>query len=176
MTGENGAFTFATIEPGTYSIIIEAEGFKQAQVDSLVLTPSETLPVGKARLEVGKFSQSVTVVAQGATVQTASSEHASLITGNQVQNLLVRGRNVTGRMQLVPGIVTPGTREVGLLRAPYCFNTVDYTSGSPVFIPKVFERLRPKHFSRSFDPNNEPIVVGDPNTGAAFAGWDYCCQ
>ena len=106
VTSGNGAFSFATVEPGGYTVTVKAEGFKMAQVNSLVLTASETLPVGTVRLEVGNVSQSVTVAAQGATVQTASSEHAALITGNQVENLLVRGRNVTDLMQLVPGVVT----------------------------------------------------------------------
>jgi hypothetical protein len=111
LTGVNGAFSFATVEPGGYSVTVKAEGFKQAQVNSLVLTASETLPLGTVRLEVGNVSQSVTVSAEGATVQTASSEHAALITGSQVQNLLVRGRNVTDLMQLVPGVVTAASSD-----------------------------------------------------------------
>lgn len=111
LTSDAGAFSFATVDPGTYTVTVQAAGFKQAQVNSVVLTASETLPVGKIRLEVGNVSQSVTVTAQGATVETASSEHASVITGNQVENLLVRGRNVTDLMQLVPGVVTPASSD-----------------------------------------------------------------
>ena len=66
---------------------MQAAGFKAVQIDSLILTASETVLVGNVRLEVGNVSQSVTVSDQGATVQTASSEHASVITGNQVDSL-----------------------------------------------------------------------------------------
>jgi hypothetical protein len=105
-TTDNGGFTFANVEPGQYSVQVHATGFKAALIDSVILTASETRPVGNLRLEVGNISQSVTIVAQGATVQTASSERASVITGSQVESLLIRGRNVTDLMQLVPGVVT----------------------------------------------------------------------
>jgi hypothetical protein len=110
-TVSNGGFTFATVEPGSYSLQVQASGFKAIVIDSLVLTASETRSLGSLRLEVGNVSQSVTVAEQGATVQTASSEHASVITGSQVDSLLVRGRNVTDLMQLVPGVVTASSSE-----------------------------------------------------------------
>ena len=110
-TAANGSFSFATLDPGRYTVQVHASGFKTAQIDSIILSASETLPLGTLRLEVGNISQSVTIVAQGATVQTASSERASTITGNQVESLLIRGRNVTDLLQLVPGVVTPNSSD-----------------------------------------------------------------
>ncbi len=110
-TAPNGAFSFATIEPGQYKVQVQSSGFKGIQIDALTLSASETLSLGNLRLEVGNVSQSVTIMAQGATVQTASSERSANITSSQVENLLVKGRNVSDLLQLVPGVVTTSSSD-----------------------------------------------------------------
>ena len=47
----------------------------------------------------------MTVSAQGAPVQTASAERGGTITSSQLQNLIVRGRNVSELLGLTPGVV-----------------------------------------------------------------------
>src|SRR5690348_3486572 len=59
-TTDSGGFTFATVEPGQYSLHVEAAGFKTAQIEAVILTASETRSIGNLRLEVGNVTQSVT--------------------------------------------------------------------------------------------------------------------
>ncbi|MBL8178295.1 MAG: carboxypeptidase regulatory-like domain-containing protein, partial [Bryobacterales bacterium] len=87
-TAENGAFAFPSLAPGVYTLTVKQEGFKQAERRNLNLTASETLTTGEIQLQVGSTSESVTVTAEGASVQTASSERAGLITSSQVENIL----------------------------------------------------------------------------------------
>ena len=74
-TAANGSFSFATLDPGRYTVQVHASGFKTAQIDSIILSASETLPLGTVRLEVGNISQSVTIFGNGA--RTVLVENAS---------------------------------------------------------------------------------------------------
>ena len=42
---------------------------------------------------------------QGTAVETASAEHSGVLTSSQVENLLIKGRNVITLLQLLPGVV-----------------------------------------------------------------------
>ncbi|MEO7652675.1 MAG: carboxypeptidase-like regulatory domain-containing protein, partial [Bryobacteraceae bacterium] len=106
-SGERGDFSLPSLPPGEYSLTVKAQGFKSLEQKSLKLSASETLPVGDLVLEVGSVSETVTVTAQGAVVQTASSERSGVITGSQVENIQIRGRNVMGLLSLMPGVVPP---------------------------------------------------------------------
>jgi len=48
----------------------------------------------------------VTVVAEGATVQTASAEGSALVTTRQLETLAQRGRDVVGMLMVLPGVET----------------------------------------------------------------------
>ncbi len=70
--------------------------------------------MGNLTLEVGEVEQRVEVTADASFVQTASAERAGLISGDQVMNLAIKGRDFLGLMLTLPGVVDTnvGTREV----------------------------------------------------------------
>ena len=100
-----GDFVFTSVPPGSYRLVIQFQGFKTLQRDAVQLTASERLSLGNLVMEVGSAEQKIEVTAQGVTVQTESSEHSADLTTAQLQNLLVRGRNVTSMIKLLPGVV-----------------------------------------------------------------------
>jgi len=104
-TDERGDFTLGGLQPGEYSLMVSATGFKSLQKRQIMLSSAETLPVGKLVLEVGEMSEQVTITEQGAAVQVASSERAGLITSAQLENLMVKGRNAMSLLSLMPGVV-----------------------------------------------------------------------
>ncbi len=104
-TNERGGFFFGSLQPGAYDLVVTASGFKSVERQGVRLTASETLSVGDIVLEVGAITERITVTAQGATVQTASAERSGVVTGEQVENLLIKGRNVTTLLSLLPGVV-----------------------------------------------------------------------
>ena len=59
--------------------------------------------MGKLTLEIGAVAETVTVTAQSATVQIASGEHADLLSGDQIEGLMTKARNVTSLLSLMPG-------------------------------------------------------------------------
>lgn len=104
-TNDLGEFTFPSLPPGEYSLQVKASGFKTSERSGIQLSSREVRTTGAIVLEVGAVSDSVTVAAQGVTVQTASSENASVITSHQISGLQVKGRNVWDLMNLMPGVV-----------------------------------------------------------------------
>lgn len=110
-TNERGDFFFGSVAPGEYEVIVTQPGFKRLERTNVQVSASETLSVGVLQLEVGQVSESVTVSAVIAQVQTASAERAGTITSTQVDSVLIRGRNVMSLLQLLPGVVDSGQQE-----------------------------------------------------------------
>jgi len=104
-TDAQGNFVFSNLEPGAYTLAAEVSGFKRLERRNLVVSAAERLSVGNLVLEVGSLVETVTVTAQGALVQTASSERSGLIASDQIQNLLTRSRNIMSLLSLLPGVV-----------------------------------------------------------------------
>jgi len=104
-TENTGRFYFGSLQPGAYTLQVEATGFRRLERSNINVTAAETVAVGDLRLEVGQVTDSVRVEAQGAVVQTQTAERAGVLTGSQAQNLAFRGRNVTSLVSLLPGVV-----------------------------------------------------------------------
>ncbi|PYX94469.1 MAG: hypothetical protein DMG67_01495, partial [Acidobacteria bacterium] len=104
-----GEFTFNAVPPDTYTLTVEHTGFKRYEKRNLVLNPSDHLSAGRIQLQLGEASESVEVMAEGAAVQTASSERSGVITSEQVQDLTVINRDFSVLASLQPGVVyNPG--------------------------------------------------------------------
>jgi len=107
----NGDFTFSAIVPGTYTVTVEQTGFKKFVKTSINLLPNDHLSVGLIALALGTMTEAVEVKAQGAMVQTASSERSGIITSEQVQNLTIVSRDFSALASLQPGVVYTGAAE-----------------------------------------------------------------
>ncbi len=104
-TDSAGVFRFLDLAPGTYSVTVHATGFKGFTQNGIVLVANETRQIGKMELSIGNTSETVTVTAEAASIQLASSEKASAIEGNQLSNVTLRGRDIFGYLKLIPGVV-----------------------------------------------------------------------
>jgi hypothetical protein len=104
-TNEAGRFYFGSLQPGTYTLAVEAAGFRRLERTSINVSAAETLTISDLQLEIGQVTDSVQVRAQVATLQTETAERAGVLTTSQVQNLAIRGRNVTSLVSLLPGVV-----------------------------------------------------------------------
>jgi len=104
-TAANGDFEFNVLDPGVYNISISASGFRREERTEINLTANERRSLGTIALQVGSVTESVSIQAQGTAVETASAEHSGVLTSSQVDNLLIKGRNVITLLQLLPGVV-----------------------------------------------------------------------
>src|SRR6185437_4363199 len=62
-TNATGAFIFTNVDPGDYSLVVSATGFKQLDKTNLHLAASDALAAGDLQLQVGNVSEKVEVVA-----------------------------------------------------------------------------------------------------------------
>lgn len=108
----DGMFTFPTVPAGTYSLSVQAPGFKALQVKEVAVTSREIRSLGNLTLQLGEVRESVSVTAEGAAVQLSSAERSGVLTGSQVNNIALKGRDFFALLQTIPGIVdTNGGRE-----------------------------------------------------------------
>jgi hypothetical protein len=123
-TNAEGNFVFAAVLPGKYTVRIEHPGFKTLQKEQLELTPGDHIDVGNLRLEVGAVSESVRVTAEGAMLQTATSERAGIVTSNEITDLTVISRDFTTFAELQPGVVISSTVQVQTFSGNNNFNVL----------------------------------------------------
>jgi hypothetical protein len=103
-TGADGAYKFALLPPGNYSVTFSASGFKTVTVPSVTVNVTET-PVLNRKLEVGAQAQKVTVEATAQTLQTQSVTNGGLVSGHEITALPLVSRNYTQVISLSPGTV-----------------------------------------------------------------------
>lgn len=103
----DGNFTFPNVPPGTYTLRIEASGFKVMTVTGVVVHTSEVRTLGNLTLRVGEVKESVSVSAEIAVVQVqlASGEKSGLVSGDQLNSIALKGRDFFGMLQTLPGVV-----------------------------------------------------------------------
>src|SRR5262249_30666521 len=103
-----GGFTFVSMLPGSYTVRIEASGFRTLEKKNNVLTANERLTVGELQLTLGAVTESVSVIAGGERVQTASSESSALLSTHQIETIAQKGRVLYNYLLLIPGVSTNG--------------------------------------------------------------------
>ena len=74
-----GNFVAPNLLSGTYTLAVTAAGFKRFEQKGIVVTANERVAVRRIALEVGDMSQTVTITAEAALIQTNSAERAGLI-------------------------------------------------------------------------------------------------
>ena len=104
-TDSAGDFLFPSVLPGTYSITVQAQGFKRLEKKGLTLAVFERLSAGTLGLEVGGTSESVTVTADATPINTASSEGSAVVGQEQMHSLPDQGRAYTTLLTALPGVV-----------------------------------------------------------------------
>ena len=102
----DGSFTFQSIPAGTYSLKVRADGFKTLTINSIPVNASETRTLGNIVLQVGDVVESVTVAAEAVALQTASSERAGVVSGAQLNEIALKGRDFFSLLQTIPGVWT----------------------------------------------------------------------
>ena len=104
----NGDFIFADVQPGTFTVVVNARGYKELRQVDLRLSASQSLSTGTLVLQIGEVSQSVTITAAITPLQTTSSERSGVLDNQQLENLLAIGRDSMALTRVLPGVVEPG--------------------------------------------------------------------
>src|SRR5436309_1752332 len=102
-TNEVGLYSATLLPVGTYSVTVEASGFKKATRDGIELDANAKY-TADFRLEVGSVDQEVTVVAPALQVELQTSQLSGLISGTQVRELSLNNRHFAQLVALQPGV------------------------------------------------------------------------
>jgi hypothetical protein len=120
ITNESGFFSLPDLRPGVYSVTINTPGFKKYQQNLIELTSGQQRSLGTIRLSVGDTAESVTITAEAAVVQLGSSERGGTLSGKELSEMALRGRDFFDAIGLLPGITdvsdvrdAPGADSVG---------------------------------------------------------------
>jgi hypothetical protein len=104
-TNGDGAYTIAGLPGDTYNLSVSAKGFQKYTAQSIKLNVAEKARID-VTLTVGAMSEEITVTGESvAQVETQSSDLTNTITGKQINNLELNGRNFTQLVTLAPGVV-----------------------------------------------------------------------
>ena len=102
-TNGEGRFNFAALQPGTYSLKIEQQGFQAFEQRNIILSANENLALGDLKLQPGQVSETVSIMSEGAVIERESSDLTARLTADQINLISTKGRDITSLLRLLPG-------------------------------------------------------------------------
>jgi hypothetical protein len=199
-TGGDGFYSIEGLTDGRYTIEVTKTGFQENITRGIQLDPGQRRG-NNVVLEVGSATALVTVTADALQVNTESSESAGTISGEQIDNLMLNGRNFQTLAIAIPGVASTngadGLGGGGLLGGTTLIvngNSVEYTtytidgvynmnSGNMAnidILPVVdgiseFTVLKDSYSAKYGFAGSGQIVVETKSGGATFHGsaWDF---
>ncbi len=112
-TNNEGAYVSSALPSGTYDIVVTAKGFQKFTAKGVVVDVAAKDRVD-ITMTVGAVTEEVIVTGESiAQVDTTSAEIGSTITGKQVNELVLNGRNFTQLVTLSAGVVNQTGQDEG---------------------------------------------------------------
>jgi len=105
-TDSSGHFQVVSLVPGSYTVKVEAPGFKSYLSEKNVVTAGATSTLD-VHLQVGAVTDTVQVEAGAVQIDTTSTALSTPLT-DQLYESLPLARNVSGIFSLAPGVVSGG--------------------------------------------------------------------
>jgi hypothetical protein len=116
-TNASGIYTFQDLPVGSYRLEVEYPGFKAESRSKIILNVADNKSLD-VQLTTGNVTETVNVETPAVSVSTTGGEVAGLITGEQVRELPLNGRNFLQLATLMPGVSAPdalNVKDKGLL-------------------------------------------------------------
>lgn len=112
-TNGSGEYLFSALPIGSYDVVVTAPGFKKYQATNIVLRVAEKARAD-VKMQVGAENTEVNV--QGTTVaqvETQSSDLSGTVTGKEIEQLELNGRDFKQLITLVPGVTNQTGQDEG---------------------------------------------------------------
>ncbi len=113
-TTSSGDFTVPYLQPGTYSVTVQAQGFQKSMVQNITLVVAQEARAN-VTLKPGSTTESVTVEANAVALDTDSATVSQTVTQEQVNELPLNGRNFLSLLFIGAGAVQTNG-EMGQMR------------------------------------------------------------
>ena len=105
-SSSDGVYAFTSVNPGVYTVKVEASGFKTLSQTGLTLSPNDNRGLDLA-LEVGATNETVTITGVNEEIKTETGERSNTIKAAQIENLSIISRNSIELLRILPGVVAP---------------------------------------------------------------------
>jgi hypothetical protein len=109
-TSEDGNYTVPNLAIGTYRITVSKTGFKETAVGSVVVNVANITRQDVA-LEIGQVTETVQITADAIQVETQTGTVGEVVSGEQVRELPLNGRNFVQLTQLQPGVAAANNQD-----------------------------------------------------------------
>jgi hypothetical protein len=123
-SNSSGDYVLPALQPGTYSLTVEASGFRKAVVESIDLEAAANVSQS-ITLEVGALSEVVEVTAAAINVQTTDAQVASSVTIKDVETLPQLARTPITLAIFQPGVQVNPQADGSSSGADYSFAHVN---------------------------------------------------
>jgi hypothetical protein len=104
VSNDSGLFTVAALPAGRYALRLSLQGFATIEQLGVQLRSGEVLNAGMFRLTLGAFTETMTVTADAAVVQTANAERNAVLEERALESLVARGRDPLNLLRTLPGV------------------------------------------------------------------------
>jgi hypothetical protein len=190
-----GYFELRSLPVGSYSLTIEASGFRKLQLSDVIVEAGRTNKLASQTLEIGSTSEMVTVEAATPLVESTSSQIGGDFDTQVVQSLPNAGNGFDNMVLFIPGVANNGSTNFsntngaaiannGLRGRSNNFqidgqaNNDNSVAGPLVFLsnPDVMEELQvvSNNFSAEYGRNSGTVVNYITKSGSnAFHGSGY---
>jgi hypothetical protein len=111
-TSDQGDYNAPLLEIGAYRLTFTKQGFQTSVKESITLQTNERLRVD-VELQAGEVSALVTITADAPLVESDTSDRGAVITGREVTELPLSGRNFTQLATLMPGVAAANNTGFG---------------------------------------------------------------
>ncbi|MBV8437479.1 MAG: TonB-dependent receptor [Silvibacterium sp.] len=106
-SNESGNYTFPDLTPGTYSVVVQAQGFKKEARPSVDVVVNTTTRIDLS-LQPGSATETVTVTAAPAIMQTDRADVSTNLESHTLQSMPISvNQNFQTLLTLVPGVGPP---------------------------------------------------------------------
>ena len=113
-TNSTGAYIVPNLEAGTYTIRVTAPGYKVFEATNVILRIAQNARVD-AEMAIGAVTtQAVVNGTDMGTVETESSQISYTITGQQITQMVLNGRDFAQLVSLSPGVVNQTGSDEGV--------------------------------------------------------------
>jgi hypothetical protein len=105
LTNREGLYVITGLKPGSYRVTVSAPGFRTVNLAGVVLNVQDLISQN-FKLALGPVTESITVLAEEARVNTESPAVSTVIDRQFVANTPLNGRSFQDLILLTPGVVT----------------------------------------------------------------------
>ena len=102
-TSESGSYSASSLDPVTYSVRVEATGFKKALIEK-VKVDTATVAAVNITLETGAVGETVTISADAAVINTESATTTQTVNERQIRELPLNNRSVLDLAVTAPNV------------------------------------------------------------------------